>query len=120
MGIDTLQDIADRDSIGAWTRFRKGLKLTTDQEEKDLGAISSSIAAIAPQAISKLKAAGVSGINTMAEFLTYLGLPENPTSQEIAGALPQISAIIGKGGNAGGHEMHCAKAFRAFPKGVTT
>lgn len=100
MGIDTLKDIADRDSIGAWTRFRKGLKLTTDQEEKDLGAISSAIAAIAPQAISKLKAAGVSGINTMAEFLTYLGLPENPTSQEIAGALPQISAIIGKGGDA--------------------
>jgi hypothetical protein len=98
MGLDTLQDIADRDSIGAWTRFRKGLKLTSDQEERDLGAISSSIAAIAPEAISKLKAAGVSGINTMAEFLTYLGLPENPTSQEIAGALPQISAIIGKSG----------------------
>jgi hypothetical protein len=96
MGLDTLQDIADRDSVGAWTRFRKGLKLTSDQEERDLGAISSSIAAIAPEAISKLKAAGVSGINTMAEFLTYLGLPENPTSQEIAGALPQISAIIGK------------------------
>ena len=104
MGLDKLQDIADRDSIGAWTRFRKGLKLTTDQEEKDLGAISSSIAAIAPEAISKLKAAGVSGINTMAEFLTYLGLPENPTSQEIAGALPQISAIIGKSGNAGGQQ----------------
>ena len=98
MGLDTLQDIADRDSVGAWTRFRKGLKLTSDQEERDLGAISSSIAAIAPEAISKLKAAGVSGINTMAEFLTYLGLPENPTSQEIAGALPQISAIIGKSG----------------------
>lgn len=96
MGLDTLKDIADRDSVGAWTRFRKGLKLTSDQEEKDLGAISSSIAAIAPQAISKLKAAGVSGINTMAEFLTYLGLPENPISAELKGALPQIAAILGK------------------------
>lgn len=96
MGLDALKDIADRDSVGAWTRFRKGLKLTSDQEEKDLGTISSSIAAVAPQAIARLKAAGVSGVNTMAEFMTYLGLPENPTSTEIAGALPQIAAILGK------------------------
>lgn len=96
MGLDALKDIADRNSVGAWTRFRKGLKLTSDQEEKDLGTISSSIAAVAPQAIARLKAAGVSGVNTMAEFMTYLGLPENPTSTEIAGALPQIAAILGK------------------------
>ena len=95
-GLDALQGVIDRDSIGAWTRFRKGLKLTTDQEERDLGAVSGAIAAIAPEAISKLKAAGVSGINTMAEFLTYLGLPENPTSQELAGAMPLITSIVGK------------------------
>lgn len=96
MGLDVLKDVGDRGGVGAWTRFRKGLKLTSDQEEKDLGAISSAIAAVAPQAIAKLKAAGVSGVNTLGEFMTYVGLPENPISTEIVGALPQIAAILGK------------------------
>ena len=96
MGIDTLKDIADRDSIGAWTRIRNSLKMTTDQQEKDLGALSGAIAAIAPQAISRLKAAGVSGVNTLGEFMNYIGLPENATSTQIKGALPLIAQILGK------------------------
>lgn len=96
MGIDTLKDIADRDSIGAWTRFRNAAKLSSEQQEKDLGALSASIAAIAPQAIAGLKAAGVSGINTLGEFMQYIGLPENATSTQIKGALPLIAQILGK------------------------
>lgn len=96
MGIDTLKDIADRNSIGSWTRFRNAAKLSSEQQEKDLGALSASIAAIAPQAIAGLKAAGVSGINTLGEFMQYIGLPENATSTQIKGALPLIAQILGK------------------------
>lgn len=96
MGLDVLKDVGDNGRVGAWTRLRRDLKLTSDQEEKDLGAITSAIGAIAPQAIAKLKAAGVSGVNTLGEFMTYVGLPEKPISTEIVGALPQIAAILGK------------------------
>lgn len=96
MGLDVLKGVGDDNRVGAWTRLRRDLKLTTDQEEKDLGAITSAIGAIAPQAIAKLKAAGVSGVNTLGEFMTYVGLPEKPISTEIVGALPQIAAILGK------------------------
>lgn len=96
MGLDVLKGVGDDNRVGAWTRLRRDLKLTSDQEEKDLGAITSAIGAIAPQAIAKLKAAGVSGVNTLGEFMTYVGLPEKPISTEIVGALPQIAAILGK------------------------
>ena len=95
-GLDTLKDIADRNTIGAWTRFRNATKTSTEQQEKDLGALSAAIGAIAPHAIFRLKNAGVSGVNTLGEFMTYVGLPENPTSTQIKGALPLIAQILGK------------------------
>ena len=94
-GLSELQDIADKDSIGAFTRFRNSLNLIGDETRQDLGKISGAVAAIAPMAIERLKNAGVSGVNTIQEFLTYVGLPENPTSQEIAGALPIIRQTLG-------------------------
>jgi hypothetical protein len=60
-----------------------------------MGKISSAVAAVAPRAIAQLKKAGVSGINTKGEFMQYIGLPENPTSQQILGALPMMAEIAG-------------------------
>ena len=94
-GLSELQGIADRDSIGAFTRFRNSLNIIGDDTRQDLGKISGAVAAIAPMAIERLKAAGVSGVNSLPEFMTYVGLPEDPTSQEIAGALPLIRQTLG-------------------------
>lgn len=94
-GINTLADIANNGRIGNWTRFRNNFNLASDAQERDLGSVSSAIAAIAPMAIQRLKNAGVSGVNTLGEFMTYVGLPESPTSEQIKGALPIISQIVG-------------------------
>lgn len=94
-GLEELQGIADRDSIGAFTRFANSINAVSDETRQDLGKISGAVAAIAPMAISSLKAAGVSGVNSLPEFMTYVGLPENPTSREIAGALPIIRNTLG-------------------------
>lgn len=103
-GLEELQGIADRNNIGAATRWRNSKGLIGKETRQDLGKISGAIAAVAPMAISKLKEAGVSGINSLQEFMTYIGLPDNPTSQEIAGALPIIRNTLGftqTGPNAG-------------------
>lgn len=94
-GLAELQGIAARNSIGALTRFGNSIGFIKDKTRQDLGKISAAVAAIAPMAIERLKSAGVSGINSLPEFLTYVGLPENPTSQEIAGALPLIRQTLG-------------------------
>lgn len=93
--VNTLSRIAQNGNIGAMTRLRQGFGLANDQQERELGEISGAIAAIAPRAIAKLKAAGVSGVNTLGEFMTYVGLPQNATSKQIAGALPLIAQVAG-------------------------
>lgn len=92
MGVNLLKDVADSDVLG------KAQGVTSwfdDDVQKAQGRVSSAIAALAPTAIQRLKDAGVSGVNTLGEFMTYVGLPEKPTSQQIAGALPQIASIVG-------------------------
>lgn len=93
--VNLLYDISSKKDIGALTRQRQKFGVATDEQEKQLGQISGAIAAIAPRAISKLKAAGVSGVNTLGEFMTYVGLPENATAMQISGALPMIAQIAG-------------------------
>ena len=93
--VNTLSRIAQNGNIGAMTRLRQGFGMASDQQERELGEISGAIAAIAPRAIAKLKAAGVSGVNTLGEFMTYVGLPQNATSKQIAGALPLIAQVAG-------------------------
>lgn len=95
MGINQLAQVANDGRIGGMTRFRNEFNLASDAQRQDLGKISSSIAAIAPIAIQRLKESGVSGINTLGEFMTYVGLPENPNSEQIKGALPSIAQIVG-------------------------
>lgn len=93
--INQLYGVADRNNIGVFTDWRRKHGLTGKETEQEYGLISSAVAGIAPRAISKLKAAGVTGINSLPEFMTYVGLPENPTSQQIMGALPMMAEIAG-------------------------
>lgn len=94
-GINQLAEVAKNGNIGVFTNWRRERGLTGRKIERDLGKISSSVAAVAPRAISNLKAAGVSGINTKGEFLQYIGLPENPTSEQLMGAIPIMAQIAG-------------------------
>lgn len=93
--INQLASVADRNNIGVFTDWFRSKGLTGAQVEKDLGEISSAVAGLAPRAISNLKNAGVSGINSLSEFMTYIGLPQNPTSKQIAGAIPMMAQIAG-------------------------
>lgn len=93
--INQLYGVADRNNIGVFTDWRRKHGLTGKETEQEYGLISSAVAGIAPRAISKLKAAGVTGINSLPEFMTYVGLPQNPTSQQIMGALPMMAEIAG-------------------------
>lgn len=94
-GINQLAQVGKDNNIGVFTNWRREHGLTGKDVENDLGKISSGVAAIAPKAISNLKAAGVSGINSLPEFMTYIGLPPNPTSKQILGAIPMMAQIAG-------------------------
>lgn len=97
-GIDQLAEVGKAGNIGVFTDWRRRHGLTgwfDNDVEADMGKISSAVAAVAPRAIANLKKSGVSGINTKGEFMQYIGLPENPTSEQILGALPLISEIAG-------------------------
>lgn len=92
-GVNAMQEVADRDNL---TRFQDSWWNKWDEDiQRDQGQLASAIAAVAPRAIAKLKAAGVSGVNTLGEFMTYVGLPQNATNKQIAAAVPLISKIIG-------------------------
>lgn len=92
LGVNTMKEIADAGNLGK----SQGLTSWFDDDVRyDQGRLSGAIAAVAPRALSKLKAAGVSGVNTLGEFMTYVGLPQNATSDQIAAAVPLISEIIG-------------------------
>lgn len=93
--INQLYDVAKENKIGVFTDRLRNIGLTGKATEQEYGRISSAIAGLAPKAISKLKAAGVSGVNSLPEFMTYVGLPQNPTSQQIMGALPLMAQIAG-------------------------
>lgn len=93
--INTLGEVAKDNKIGVFTDWRRGKGLISKDTEREYGRISSAVAGVAPRAIANLKKAGVSGINSLQEFMTYIGLPQNPTSQQIAGALPLMAEIAG-------------------------
>lgn len=94
-GINQLAEVARDKNLGVFTEWRRSHGLTGKDVEIDKGKIASGVAALAPRAIAKLKAAGVSGINSLPEFMTYIGLPENPTSEQIAGAIPLMAQVAG-------------------------
>lgn len=67
----------------------------SDEHEQLRGRMTANIAAIGPLVLKRAKEAGVSGINTVGEAMMYIGLPENPTSEQLAGALPRIRDFLG-------------------------
>lgn len=95
VGVNTLQEVADAGRIGNWTRARQKINATSDAQDMDLGKLSTGISQLVPFIMQKAKDAGVSGINTQGEAMLYLGLPENPTSLELKGALPKIRQRLG-------------------------
>ena len=93
-GIKALQQLVDDDSLGNFNQSSWNI-YPSDATRLAQGKLAGAIAAIAPLAIQRLKDSGVSGVNTIGEFMTYVGLPENPTSKQIEGALPLIMSSIG-------------------------
>ena len=92
-GVNALKEIAEG---GKLSRFQDSWFNKLDKDiQREQGKLSGAVAAIAPRAIAKLKAAGVSGVNTLGEFMTYVGLPQNATSEQISAAVPLIAQIIG-------------------------
>lgn len=100
-GLEDLDDIARSGDLTTWGYRRAKAGFASDAHRQAEGKLKASIAAIAPAAIKRLKDAGVSGINTQGEFFNYIGLPENPTSEQLAGALPRLKATLGYTGDWG-------------------
>lgn len=94
-GLDDLEDIAKSGDLTTWGYRRAGAGFGSEKHRVAEGKLKAAIAAIAPTAIQRLKEAGVSGINTQGEFFNYIGLPENPTSDQLAGALPRLKETLG-------------------------
>lgn len=117
-GINQLAQVGKDNNIGVFTNWRREHGLTGKDVENDLGKISSGVAAIAPKAISKLKAAGVSGINSLPEFMTYIGLPQNPTSKQILGAIPMMAQIAGVKNPLEGGQANPADIVTSMPTGT--
>lgn len=92
-----LQKLADENSLTSFGSLRAKYSLWGGAEErkKAKGRLAADIAAIGPLVLKKVKEAGASGINTVGEAMLYIGLPENPTSAEIAGALPILKKTLG-------------------------
>lgn len=94
--IDVLEKVANQ---GALTKFGYAFDKFSPWGGKlhqiAQGQTTSAIAALGPVLLKKVKESGASGINTVGEAYLYIGLPENPTSAEIVGALPIIKKIIG-------------------------
>lgn len=94
-GLNELKNVADSKDLSPYQGATQYMPWSGKSVQKAKGKTTASIAAIAPAAIQRLKDAGVSGVNTLGEFMTYVGLPQNPTSEEIAAAIPIIADILG-------------------------
>lgn len=92
-----LQDLADSNVLTSFGYKRASMSPWGGSEEhkKAKGRLSADIAAIGPLVLKKVKEAGASGINTVGEAMLYIGLTENPTSAELAGALPILTKTLG-------------------------
>lgn len=93
--IQALEKLSDEDNLTFWDRARANVGMGSTSTRLAEGELASAIAGIAPTAIQRLKNAGVSGVNTLGEFMTYVGLPDNATNDQIRGALPLIKQIVG-------------------------
>lgn len=75
--------------IGGWNNDPKS-RWNSKETANLLGKREAALSALIPITNTIAKASGGSGINTLGEMMAYLGIPENATSAQIAGALPGI------------------------------
>lgn len=89
-----LYDLAQSGKIDALSKSTDNWFLTKKASER-IGKREAALASLLPLTNSVARASGGSGINTLGEMMAYLGMPENATSAQIAGALPGISRKLG-------------------------
>ena len=89
-----LYDLAQSGKINALSKSTDNWFLTKESSKR-IGKREAALASLLPLTNSVARASGGSGINTLGEMMAYLGMPENATSAQIAGALPGISRKLG-------------------------
>ncbi|MCQ2574562.1 MAG: hypothetical protein MJ156_00455 [Alphaproteobacteria bacterium] len=92
-----LKDLNELAESGKITALNKATDnwVLSKESSKNIGKREAALAALLPLTNSIARASGGSGINTLGEMMAYLGIPENATSAQIAGALPGISRKLG-------------------------
>ena len=90
-----LQDLYKIGKGGKLTRYSAEKGGLFGQASEEVGKRQAAISALVPLASKIARDSGISGINSLGEVLTYVGLPENATSEQILGALPLISFKLG-------------------------
>lgn len=86
--IDDLYKLS-QGGIGGWNN-ESDSRWNSEKTANLLGQREAALSALIPITNEVAKASGGSGINTLGEMMAYLGIPENATSAQIAGALPGI------------------------------
>lgn len=89
-----LQALADSGDITKWNNETGGVNMF-GEGGKNIGKRQAALAALLPYTNFAAKKSGGSGINTLGEMMAYLGIPENATSTQIAGALPGVARKLG-------------------------
>lgn len=89
-----LYDLAQSGKINALSKSTDNWFLTKESSKR-IGKREAALSSLLPLTNSIARASGGSGINTLGEMMAYLGMPENATSAQIAGALPGISRKLG-------------------------
>lgn len=89
-----LKTLADSGDITAMNKSTDNWMLSSKSSE-NIGKRQAALASLLPLTNQVARASGGSGINTLGEMMAYLGIPENATSSQIAGALPGISRKLG-------------------------
>lgn len=89
-----LDALAKSGDINALNKSTKNWALS-ENSSKNIGRREQALSALLPLTNTIARASGGSGINMIGEMLAYLGMPENATSAQIAGALPGLVQKLG-------------------------
>jgi len=95
-GIQLLQEVADSGNLGPLNRGSGrvlGISLG-GAGVRDVQKIENAVSSLMPALISRLRAAGKSGINTAAQVRQAVGLVENPTSEQVGVAVENIRRML--------------------------
>lgn len=95
--ISAVRDLKSLADSGEISNLNKSTDnwLLSSTSSKNLGRRTAALSALLPMTNAIARASGGSGINTLGEMMAYLGIPENATSAQIAGALPGLMSRLG-------------------------